>query len=169
MRVYKWRVPLTQNHLLFSLAVNAYCVCALVCVCVHTLTYRLIAVMFCPSVRSEHGIRYVKLPSASSASSVLRFLENMCQHLESDSLFSSQPFSPYSNNARFYNRAKSGGGNTCSNCKSEQLLFSFFLIKGNIQVFKLLAFPPKCITNIDGLIQCKVSTHLLLMSLLACH
>lgn len=58
-------------------------------------------------VRSEHGIRYVKLPSASSASSVLRFLENMCQHLESDSLFSSQPFSPYSNNTRFYNRAKS--------------------------------------------------------------
>uniref|UniRef100_A0A3Q0R717 Scm polycomb group protein like 2 n=1 Tax=Amphilophus citrinellus TaxID=61819 RepID=A0A3Q0R717_AMPCI len=65
-------------------------------------------------VRSEHGIRYVKLPSASSASSVLRFLENMCQHLESDSLFSSQPFSPYSNNARFYNRAKSGGGNAFS-------------------------------------------------------
>ncbi|XP_029978942.1 polycomb protein SCMH1-like [Sphaeramia orbicularis] len=58
-------------------------------------------------VRSEHGIRYVKLPSASSASSVLRFLENMCQHLESDSLFSSQPFSPYSNNARFYDRTKS--------------------------------------------------------------
>lgn len=58
-------------------------------------------------VRSEHGIRYVKLPSASSASSVLRFLENMCQHLESDSLFSSQPFSPYSNNTRFYDRTKS--------------------------------------------------------------
>ncbi|XP_028999455.1 polycomb protein SCMH1 isoform X2 [Betta splendens] len=58
-------------------------------------------------VRSEHGIRYVKLPSASSASSVLRFLENMCQHLESDCLFSSQPFSPYSNNTRFYNRTKS--------------------------------------------------------------
>ncbi|MEQ2202903.1 Sex comb on midleg-like protein 4, partial [Xenoophorus captivus] len=55
-----------------------------------------------------HGIRYVKLPSASSASSVLRFLENMCQHLESDSLFSSQPFNPYSNNTRFYNRTKSG-------------------------------------------------------------
>uniref|UniRef100_A0A1A7YP86 Sex comb on midleg-like 2 n=1 Tax=Iconisemion striatum TaxID=60296 RepID=A0A1A7YP86_9TELE len=58
-------------------------------------------------VRSEHGIRYVKLPSASSASAVLRFLENMCQHLESDSLFSSQPFSPYSTNTRFYNRTKS--------------------------------------------------------------
>ncbi|XP_041838250.1 polycomb protein SCMH1 isoform X2 [Melanotaenia boesemani] len=58
-------------------------------------------------VRSEHGIRYVKLPSVSSASSVLRFLENMCQHLESDSLFSSQPFSPYSNNTRFYSRTKS--------------------------------------------------------------
>ncbi|XP_074522459.1 polycomb protein SCMH1 isoform X3 [Halichoeres trimaculatus] len=58
-------------------------------------------------VRSEHGIRYVKLPTASSTSSVLRFLENMCQHLESDSLFSSQPFSPFSNNTRFYNRTKS--------------------------------------------------------------
>nr|XP_040051332.1 polycomb protein SCMH1 isoform X3 [Gasterosteus aculeatus aculeatus] len=58
-------------------------------------------------VRSEHGIRYVKLPSASSTSSVLRFLENMCLHLESDSLFSSQPFSPFSNNTRFYNRTKS--------------------------------------------------------------
>lgn len=58
-------------------------------------------------VRSEHGIRYVKLPSVSSTSSVLRFLENLCQHLESDSLFSSQPFSSYSNNTRFYNRTKS--------------------------------------------------------------
>ncbi|KAM9860454.1 polycomb protein SCMH1 [Aulostomus maculatus] len=58
-------------------------------------------------VRSEHGIRYVKLPSASSASSVLRFLENMCQHLESVSLFSSQPFSPYNKNTRFYDRTKS--------------------------------------------------------------
>ncbi|XP_020568389.1 sex comb on midleg-like protein 2 isoform X3 [Oryzias latipes] len=58
-------------------------------------------------VRSEHGIRYVKLPSVSSASSVLRFLENMCQHLDSDSLFSSQPFSPYSSNTRFYSRTKS--------------------------------------------------------------
>ncbi|KAM7015202.1 polycomb protein SCMH1 [Tautogolabrus adspersus] len=58
-------------------------------------------------VRSEHGIRYVKLPSASSTSSVLRFLENMCQHLESDILFSSQPFSPFTNNTRFYNRTKS--------------------------------------------------------------
>ncbi|XP_013883533.1 polycomb protein SCMH1 [Austrofundulus limnaeus] len=58
-------------------------------------------------VRSEHGIRYVKLPSASSASSVLRFLENMCQHLESDSLFSSQPFGSFSSNTRFYSRTKS--------------------------------------------------------------
>uniref|UniRef100_H3CVU2 Scm polycomb group protein like 2 n=1 Tax=Tetraodon nigroviridis TaxID=99883 RepID=H3CVU2_TETNG len=49
-------------------------------------------------VRSEHGIRYVKLPTASSTSSVLRFLENMCQYLESDCLFSSQPFSPFNNN-----------------------------------------------------------------------
>ncbi|XP_056134930.1 polycomb protein SCMH1 [Lampris incognitus] len=56
-------------------------------------------------VRSEHGIRYMKLPSASSASSVLRFLETMCQHLQSDSLFSSQPFSPYSN-THLYERTK---------------------------------------------------------------
>ncbi|XP_077568581.1 polycomb protein SCMH1 isoform X1 [Stigmatopora nigra] len=58
-------------------------------------------------VRSEHGIRYVKLPSVSSASTVLRFLENMCQHLESVSLFSSQPFSPFSKNTRFFERTKS--------------------------------------------------------------
>lgn len=70
---------------------------------------------FCLAVRSEHGIRYVKLPSASSTSSVLRFLENLCQYLESDSVFSSQPFSPFSSgggsgsNTRFYNRTKSGG------------------------------------------------------------
>ncbi|XP_076025664.1 polycomb protein SCMH1-like [Genypterus blacodes] len=57
-------------------------------------------------VRSEHGIRYVKLPSASSASSVLRFLENLCQRLESDSLFSSQPFSPFSK-PHLYDRTKS--------------------------------------------------------------
>ncbi|KAM9817372.1 polycomb protein SCMH1 [Neosynchiropus ocellatus] len=58
-------------------------------------------------VRSEHGIRYVKLPSVTSASAVLRFLEHMCQHLESVSLFSSQPFSPFNKNARFYDRTKS--------------------------------------------------------------
>ncbi|XP_028298931.1 polycomb protein SCMH1 isoform X2 [Gouania willdenowi] len=58
-------------------------------------------------VRSEHGIRYLKLPSVSSASSVLRFLESLCKHLESDTLFSSQPFNPFSNNTRFYNRTKS--------------------------------------------------------------
>uniref|UniRef100_A0A3Q2YGX6 Scm polycomb group protein like 2 n=1 Tax=Hippocampus comes TaxID=109280 RepID=A0A3Q2YGX6_HIPCM len=59
-------------------------------------------------VRSEHGIRYVKLPSVSSASTVLRFLENLCQHLESVSLFSSQPFSPFSKNTHFFDRTKSG-------------------------------------------------------------
>eukprot|EP00066_Takifugu_rubripes_P019070 XP_011608336.1 PREDICTED: sex comb on midleg-like protein 4 [Takifugu rubripes] len=31
----------------------------------------------------------------------------MCQYLESDCLFSSQPFSPFNNNVRFYNRTKS--------------------------------------------------------------
>ncbi|XP_061608539.1 polycomb protein SCMH1 isoform X3 [Phyllopteryx taeniolatus] len=63
-------------------------------------------------VRSEHGIRYVKLPSVSSASTVLRFLENMCQHLESVSLFSSQPFSPFTKNARFFDRTKSASSTT---------------------------------------------------------
>lgn len=87
-------------------------VCVFVCARTHT-QMQTNSCHVLPPVRSEHGIRYVKLPSASSASSVLRFLENMCQHLESDSLFSSQPFSPYTNNSRFYNRAKSGGGNVC--------------------------------------------------------
>ncbi|XP_061742918.1 polycomb protein SCMH1 isoform X1 [Nerophis ophidion] len=58
-------------------------------------------------VRSEHGIRYVKLPSVTCASTVLRFLENMCQHLESVSLFSTQPFSSYNKNTRFLDRTKS--------------------------------------------------------------
>ncbi|XP_033843185.1 polycomb protein SCMH1-like isoform X2 [Periophthalmus magnuspinnatus] len=61
-------------------------------------------------VRSDHGIRYVKLPSVSSASSVLRFLENLCSHLESDCVFSSQPFSPFTNNKRSYERSKSENG-----------------------------------------------------------
>ncbi|KAF3843824.1 hypothetical protein F7725_002673 [Dissostichus mawsoni] len=46
-------------------------------------------------VRTDGGVRVVRLPSASSASFVLRFLENMCRHLQCDSLFSSQPFSLY--------------------------------------------------------------------------
>lgn len=46
----------------------------------------------------------VKLPSASSASFVLRFLETMCRHLHCDNLFSSQPFSHYA----AYDRTKSG-------------------------------------------------------------
>ncbi|CAL9696043.1 unnamed protein product [Knipowitschia caucasica] len=46
-------------------------------------------------VRTDGGVRVVKLPAASSASFVLRFLETMCRHLQSDSLFSSQPFSHY--------------------------------------------------------------------------
>ncbi|XP_012675106.2 sex comb on midleg-like protein 2 isoform X3 [Clupea harengus] len=47
-------------------------------------------------VRSDGGTSYVKLPSASSASFVLRFLETLCHHLQCDNLFSSQPFSPFS-------------------------------------------------------------------------
>lgn len=49
-------------------------------------------------------MRVVKLPAASSASFVLRFLETMCRHLQCDSLFSSQPFSHYA----AYDRTKSG-------------------------------------------------------------
>ncbi|XP_041702773.1 sex comb on midleg-like protein 2 isoform X2 [Coregonus clupeaformis] len=45
-------------------------------------------------VRSDGGIHYVKLPQASSASFVLRFMETLCHQLQSDNLFSSQPFSP---------------------------------------------------------------------------
>lgn len=55
-------------------------------------------------VRTDGGTRLVKLPSASSAGCVLRFLELVCRHLLCDNLFSSQPFSPHST----YDRGKSG-------------------------------------------------------------
>lgn len=55
-------------------------------------------------VRTDGGVCMVKLPSASSASFVLRFLETMCRHLQCDNLFSSQPFSHYT----AYDRTKSG-------------------------------------------------------------
>ncbi|XP_026201397.1 sex comb on midleg-like protein 2 isoform X3 [Anabas testudineus] len=54
-------------------------------------------------VRTDGGVCVVKLPSASSASFVLRFLETMCHHLQCDNLFSSQPFSHYT----AYDRSKS--------------------------------------------------------------
>ncbi|KAL7864159.1 hypothetical protein AOLI_G00155790 [Acnodon oligacanthus] len=54
-------------------------------------------------VRTDGGTRMVKLPSASSAAFVLRFLEMVCRHLQCDNLFSSQPFSPCSS----YERSKS--------------------------------------------------------------
>ncbi|XP_070687864.1 sex comb on midleg-like protein 2 isoform X2 [Pempheris klunzingeri] len=54
-------------------------------------------------VRTDGGVRVVKLPAASSASFVLRFLETMCRHLQCDNLFSSQPFSHYT----VYDRTKS--------------------------------------------------------------
>ncbi|XP_069555380.1 sex comb on midleg-like protein 2 isoform X2 [Brachyistius frenatus] len=54
-------------------------------------------------VRTDGGVRVVRLPSASSASFVLRFLETMCRHLQCDNLFSSQPFSHYT----AYDRNKS--------------------------------------------------------------
>ncbi|XP_051967483.1 LOW QUALITY PROTEIN: polycomb protein SCMH1-like [Xyrauchen texanus] len=58
-------------------------------------------------VRSDGGIHYVKLPTASSASFVLRFLETLCHHLQCDNLFSSQPFSPLTNTQTSYDRSKS--------------------------------------------------------------
>ncbi|XP_063057838.1 sex comb on midleg-like protein 2 isoform X2 [Engraulis encrasicolus] len=58
-------------------------------------------------VRTDGGTRTVKLPSASSAAYVLRFLENMCRHLQCDNLFSSQPFNPYATPANVYDRSKS--------------------------------------------------------------
>ncbi|XP_072246130.1 sex comb on midleg-like protein 2 isoform X3 [Leuresthes tenuis] len=54
-------------------------------------------------VRTNAGVRVIRLPSASSASFVLRFLETMCRHLQCDNLFSSQPFSHYT----VYDRNKS--------------------------------------------------------------
>ncbi|KAM7012140.1 sex comb on midleg-like protein 2 isoform 4-T5 [Tautogolabrus adspersus] len=54
-------------------------------------------------VRTDGGVCVVKLPAASSASFVLRFLETMCRHLQCDNLFSSQPFSHYT----AYDRTKS--------------------------------------------------------------
>uniref|UniRef100_A0A7N8XD12 Scm polycomb group protein like 2 n=1 Tax=Mastacembelus armatus TaxID=205130 RepID=A0A7N8XD12_9TELE len=59
--------------------------------------------LFFITVRTDGGVRVVKLPSASSASFVLRFLETMCRHLQCDNLFSSQPFSHYT----AYDRTKS--------------------------------------------------------------
>uniref|UniRef100_H3CLK6 Scm polycomb group protein like 2 n=1 Tax=Tetraodon nigroviridis TaxID=99883 RepID=H3CLK6_TETNG len=55
------------------------------------------------AVRTDGGVCVVKLPTASSASFVLRFLETMCRHLQCDNLFSSQPFSHYA----AYDRTKS--------------------------------------------------------------
>ncbi|XP_037530966.1 sex comb on midleg-like protein 2 [Nematolebias whitei] len=54
-------------------------------------------------VRTSAGVRVIRLPSASSPSFVLRFLETMCRHLQCDNLFSSQPFSRYTS----YDRHKS--------------------------------------------------------------
>uniref|UniRef100_A0A1A7W9P5 Sex comb on midleg-like 2 n=1 Tax=Iconisemion striatum TaxID=60296 RepID=A0A1A7W9P5_9TELE len=54
-------------------------------------------------VKTDGGVRVIRLPSASSPSFVLRFLETMCRHLQCDNLFSSQPFSHYTT----YDRNKS--------------------------------------------------------------
>ncbi|XP_037105778.1 sex comb on midleg-like protein 2 [Syngnathus acus] len=54
-------------------------------------------------VRTDEGVRAVKLPSASSAAFVLRFLETVCRHLQCDNLFSSQPYSHY---AASYDKTK---------------------------------------------------------------
>ncbi|KAL1021760.1 hypothetical protein UPYG_G00017630 [Umbra pygmaea] len=61
-------------------------------------------------VHIDGRIHYVKLPQASSASFVLRFLETLCHQLQSDNLFSSQPFSPAfmaSTGHAVYDRSKS--------------------------------------------------------------
>lgn len=55
-------------------------------------------------MRTDGGVRVVKLPAASSPSFVLRFLETMCRHLQCDNLFSSQPFSHHA----AYDGTKSG-------------------------------------------------------------
>lgn len=73
-------------------------------------------------VRTDGGVRVVKLPAASSASFVLRFLETMCRHLQCDNLFSSQPFSHYA----AYDRTKSG--KHCIQCREfvSSLIIYFF-------------------------------------------
>ncbi|XP_032382616.1 sex comb on midleg-like protein 2 isoform X2 [Etheostoma spectabile] len=68
-------------------------------------------------VRTDGGVCMVKLPSASSASFVLRFLETMCRHLQCDNLFSSQPFSHYT----AYDRTKSAHPCSCVSVKEEAL------------------------------------------------
>ena len=74
---------------------------------------RCVTVCVCDSVpsvpvRSEGGSQYVKLPRASSASFVLRFLETLCHQLKTSDLFSSQPFSPYASHTRTYHRNSTG-------------------------------------------------------------
>ncbi|MFT7799398.1 sex comb on midleg-like protein 2 [Arapaima gigas] len=58
-------------------------------------------------VRTDQGPHYMCLPSASSASFVLRYMESLCQHLQCANLFSSQPFSPYVASQPDYDQAKS--------------------------------------------------------------
>uniref|UniRef100_A0A8C2EM16 Scm polycomb group protein like 2 n=1 Tax=Cyprinus carpio TaxID=7962 RepID=A0A8C2EM16_CYPCA len=58
---------------------------------------------------SYGGIHYVKLPTASSASFVLRFLETLCHHLHCENLFSSQPFSPLTTNTHTLYEKMNGG------------------------------------------------------------
>ncbi|XP_028836797.1 sex comb on midleg-like protein 2 isoform X2 [Denticeps clupeoides] len=74
-------------------------------------------------VRSEGGTSYVKLPSASSASFVLRFLEMLCHHLQCDNLFSSQPFSPFSSASHIhsaYDRSKTETSHVENGIKEDQ-------------------------------------------------
>lgn len=99
--------------------IKLFCYCHLrrPCMMIDRITKRVIIT----TVRTDGGVRVVRLPSASSASFVLRFLETMCRHLQCDNLFSSQPFSHYS----AYERSKSG--KACN-------LFFFF----NSTVYKLL-------------------------------
>lgn len=90
-----------------------------------------------PAVRSDGGIHYVKLPQASSASFVLRFMETLCHQLQSDNLFSSQPFSPAfmaSTGHTAYDRSTSG--NACKPwrvCVCE--LFLIFVTKPQASMY----------------------------------
>lgn len=82
--------------------IKLFCYCHLRQPCM--MIDRILKHVLITTVRTDGGVRVVRLPSASSASFVLRFLETMCRHLQCDNLFSSQPFSHYS----AYERKKSG-------------------------------------------------------------
>ncbi|XP_073795616.1 sex comb on midleg-like protein 2 isoform X2 [Danio rerio] len=85
-------------------------------------------------VRTDGGVRLVKLPSASSAGFVLRFLERVCRQLQCDHLFSSQPFSPHTHTHSAHERTKT--------VKEELLLDSASLHRGVKRICR--ESPPYC-------------------------